>query len=72
MSLRNELCYGGECRPKVCVCDEVEARDQALQRIRDIVYTPTKATNHKSAERHFMADFDAIRALVAPFVGGSR
>ena len=38
---------------------------RALQLIRDIVHTPTKATSHKSAERHFMADFDAIRNLIA-------
>jgi hypothetical protein len=36
----------------------------ALQRIWDIVHTPTKSTSHRSAERHFMADFDAIRQII--------
>src|SRR5882724_8975462 len=37
---------------------------EALERIWDIVHTPTKATIHRSAERHFMADFDAIRKII--------
>src|SRR5882757_4724788 len=36
----------------------------ALDRICDVVHTPTKATNHRAAERHFMADFDAIRQII--------
>lgn len=36
----------------------------ALQRIWDIVHTPTKSTSHRSADRHFMADFDAIRQII--------
>jgi len=46
--------------PKTATLD----RDAALQRIWDIVHTPTNATNHRSAERHFMADFDAIRQII--------
>ena len=41
-----------------------ETETDALDRIWDIVHTPTKATNHRSAERHFMADFDAIRQII--------
>lgn len=51
---------------------ELARRDMALRLIWDIVHTPTKATSHKSAERHFGADFDAIRKLIAPFVNGER
>lgn len=35
-----------------------------LKKIREIVYTPTKDTPYRTAERHFQADFDAIRKLI--------
>lgn len=37
----------------------------ALHKIWQIVHTPSKATSHRTAQDHFMADFDAIRKIIA-------
>lgn len=43
---------------------------RALEKIWDIVHTPSKKTPHKSAGDHFQADFDEIRNTIKPFVDG--
>jgi regulator of replication initiation timing len=49
---------------------EMETLREALVLIRDVVHTPTKATTHKTAERHFMADFDQIRRIIESALKG--
>ncbi len=44
---------------------------KALDDIWKIVHTPTKKTNHRSAEDHFQADFDAIRRIIANALASS-
>ncbi len=41
---------------------------RALENIWTIVHTPTSKTKHRSADAHFMADFDAIREIIRSFV----
>jgi hypothetical protein len=38
--------------------------EAALLEIWKLVHTPTRATNYKGAQDHFMADFDAIRKII--------
>lgn len=40
---------------------------KVLGEINHLVRIPTSETNHRTAERHFQADFDKIRKLTAPF-----
>lgn len=51
---------------------KVQRLETALKLIKDIVHTPTNETAHRTAERHFMADFDQIRNIIkAVPMGGS-
>jgi hypothetical protein len=43
--------------------------EMALDKIWAIVHTPTKATNYRSPDAHFQADFDGIRKIISDVRG---
>lgn len=53
---------------EIAIAHAAEARCDALVKaladIWKIVHTPSKATSHRSAQDHFIADFDNIRKVI--------
>lgn len=43
----------------------IERLEAAIQEIARIVHVPTKNTAHRTADRHYQADFDAIRKITS-------